>query len=206
MIPFPLNENRFSFFVADHLLVGQLCTNPKSNRKEPSIMSESDTMFNEWDRRCAAVKHMLSTDPCYDNTTIASTLKMWIWIATNNRDVPWVMKTKFSATVMVFRAVSSEGHIIPPHIFDVGLKVNTKVYLDVLKGVMIPWCNQVGGGRPWVWHQDSAPAHKSKETQAWLQKECYVLVPFSHCRLLPRPETTGLLRLVIRREHHQYDL
>ena len=32
MIPFPLNENRFSIFVADHLLVGQLCTNPKSDR------------------------------------------------------------------------------------------------------------------------------------------------------------------------------
>ena len=32
MIPFPFNENRFSFFVADHLLVGQLWTNPRSNR------------------------------------------------------------------------------------------------------------------------------------------------------------------------------
>ena len=32
MIPFPFNKNRFSFFVADHLLVGQLCTNPKSDR------------------------------------------------------------------------------------------------------------------------------------------------------------------------------
>ena len=32
MIPFPFNENRFSFFVADHLLVGQLCRNPKSDR------------------------------------------------------------------------------------------------------------------------------------------------------------------------------
>ena len=32
MIPFLFNENRFSFFVADHLLVGQLCTNPKSDR------------------------------------------------------------------------------------------------------------------------------------------------------------------------------
>ena len=36
-------------------------------------MSESDTMFNEWDRRCAAVQPMLSTDPSYDNRTIAST-------------------------------------------------------------------------------------------------------------------------------------
>ena len=116
---------------------------------------------------------MLSTDPSYDNRTIASTLKTQIWIATNNKDVPRVMKTKFCV-------VSSEGHFIPPHIFEVGLKVNTKVYLDVLKSMVIPWCNQVAGGRPWVWQQDSTPAHKSKETQAWIQKECYDFVPFSH--------------------------
>ena len=89
-------------------------------------MSKSDTMFNEQDQRCAAVQLMLSTDASYDNRTIASTLKMQIWIATNNRDVPRVMKTKFPATVMVFGVVSSEGHIMPPHIFEVGLGVNTK--------------------------------------------------------------------------------
>ena len=104
---------------------------------------------------------------------------MQIWIATNNRDVPRAMKTKFPATVMIFGVVLSKGHIMPPHIFEVGLKVNTKVYLDVLKSVVTPWCNQVTGGRPWVWQQDSAPAHKSKKTQAWLQ-ECYDFVPFSH--------------------------
>ena len=168
-------------------------------------MSESDTMFNERDRRCTAVQLMLSTDPSYDNRTIACTLKMQIWIATNNMDVPRVMKTKFPATVKVFSVFSSEGHIMPPHIFEVGLKVNTKVYLDVLKSVVIPKCNRVAGGRPWVWQQDSAPAHKSKDTQAWLQKECYDFVPFSHCPLHPRPEPAGLLRLVIRREHHQHD-
>ena len=122
---------------------------------------------------------MLSTDQGYDNRTISSTLKMQIWIAENNRDVPRGMKTKFPAIVMVFGVVSSEGHIMPRHIFEAGLKVNTKVYLDVLKRVVIHWCNQVAGGRPWVWQQDSAPAHKSKETQAWLQ-ECYDFVPFSH--------------------------
>ena len=123
---------------------------------------------------------MLSTDPSYDNRTIANTLKMQIWIATNNRDVPRVMKTKFPATVMVFGVVSSEGLIMLPHIFEIGLKVNTKVFLEVLKSVVIPWCNQVAGGKPWLWQQDSAPAHKSKKTQAWLQKECYDFVPFSH--------------------------
>ena len=90
---------------------------------------------------------MLSTDPSYDNRTIATTLKMQIWIATNNRDVPRVMKTKFPATVKVIGVVLSEGHTMPPHIFEVGLKVNTKVYLDVLKSVVIPWCHQVAGGK-----------------------------------------------------------
>ena len=42
-------------------------------------MSESDTMFNERDRRCAAVQRMLSTDPSHDNGTIASTVKIQIW-------------------------------------------------------------------------------------------------------------------------------
>ena len=142
-------------------------------------MSETDTMFNERDRRCVAVQLMLSTDPSYDNRTIASTHKIQIWIATNNRNVPKVMKTKFLATVMVFGVVSNDGHIMLPHIFEVSLKVNTKVYLDVMKSVVIPWCNQVAGGRPWVWQQDLAPANKSKETQAWLLKECYDFVPFS---------------------------
>ena len=61
-------------------------------------MSESDTMFNERDRRCAAIQLMLSTDPSYDSENHR-------WIATNNRDVPRMMKTKFPATVMVFGMV-----------------------------------------------------------------------------------------------------
>ena len=97
------------------------------------------------------------------------------------------MKTKFPVTVMVLGVVSSENYIMPTHIFEVGLKINTKVYLDVLKSVVIPWCNQVAGSRPWVCQQDSAPTHKSKETQAWLQKECYDFVPFSYC---PSPPPT----------------
>ncbi len=59
-------------FVADHLLVGQLCTNPKSDRSLLSCLKERD-------RRCTAVQLMLSTDPSYEKRTIASTLKMQIW-------------------------------------------------------------------------------------------------------------------------------
>ena len=77
MIPFPFNENQFSFFVADHLLVGQLCTNPKSDRSLLSCLKVTQCstseigdalLYNSW----------LSTDPSYDNRTIASTLKIQI--------------------------------------------------------------------------------------------------------------------------------
>ena len=112
------------------------------------------------------------------------------------------MKTKFPATVIVFGVVSSEGHIMPPHIFEVGLKVNTKVYLDVLKSVVIPWCNQVAGGRPWVWQQDYATS--PKRPRLGFRRIATTLYPSLTAPLLPRPEPAGLLHLIIRREHHQH--
>ena len=155
-------------------------------------MSESDTMFNERDRRCAAVQLMLSTDPGYDNRTIASTLKMQIWIATNNRNVPRVIKTKFPATVMVFGVVSSEGHIMPLHIFEVGLKVSTKVYQDVLKSVVIPWCNQVTLGVA-AGHGTSLQVQRDPSLASeGVLRLCTLL---SLATLLPRHEPAGLLHL-----------
>ena len=127
-------------------------------------------MFNERDRRCAAVQLLLSTDPSYDNRTIASTLNIQIWIATNNRDVSRVMKTKFPATVMVFGLVSSEGHIMPPLIVEVGLKVNTKVY------VWMCW-------RVW-WSPRRRPT-SPKRPRLSFRRSYYDFVPFSHCHPPP---------------------
>ena len=204
MILFPFNENRFLFF----------CCRPSTSwpvvyqsqeRLEPSIMSESDTMFNERDRRCAAVQLMHSTNASYDNKTIASTLKMQIWIATNNRDVPRGMKTKFSATVIVFSMVSSEGHIMPPHIFEVGLKVNTKVYLDVLKSVVIPGAIRWPVADPGCGSRTRLRPTSPKRPRLGFRRSTTTLYPLSLAPLLLQPEPAGLLRLVIRREHHQLD-
>ena len=198
MIPFPFNENRFSFFVADHLLVGQLCTNLKSDRSLLSCLKVTQCSTRE-----------IGDAPLYNSCFLMTTgpLPAPSKCKSGRFNVPRVMKTKFPATVMVFGVVSSEGHIMPPHIFEVGLKVNTKVYLDVLKSVVMPWCNQVAGGRPWLWQQDSAPAHKPKRDPG-LASEGVVRLCTLHslAPLLSRPEPAGLLRLVIRREHHQHDL
>ena len=47
MIPFRFNENWFSIFGADHLLVGQLCTNPKSDRSLLSCLKVTQCSTSE---------------------------------------------------------------------------------------------------------------------------------------------------------------
>ena len=180
-----------------------MCTNPKSDRSLLSCLKVTQCSTSEIGdaplyNSCTLPIQVMTTGPFPAPSKCKSGFVQRLK----------VMKTKFPATVMVFVVVSSEGHIMPPHIFEVGLKVNTKVCLDVLKSVLIPWCNQVVGGRPCVWQQDLAPAHKSKETQAWLQKECYDFGHFSHWSL-SSPDMNplaGLLPLVICRGHHQHDL
>ncbi|QQP36116.1 Transposable element tcb2 transposase [Caligus rogercresseyi] len=81
------------------------------------------------------------------------------WICQNVDEVPVVKHTKFPSPVMVLGVISSEGG---------GLKVNTAIYIDVMKNVVKAWMGLVANGRPYVFQQDSAPAHKSRETQAWL--------------------------------------
>ena len=47
MLPFLFNENRFSFFVANHLLVGQLSTNPENNRSLLSCLKGTQCSTSE---------------------------------------------------------------------------------------------------------------------------------------------------------------
>ena len=107
---------------------------------------------------------------------------------------------------MVFGVVSSQSHIMPPDIFEVGLKINTKVYLDVLKNVVIPWCNQVAGGRPGYGSRTQRRFTSPKRPRLGFRKSATTLYPSLTGPILPQPEPAGLLRLVIRREHHQHDL
>ncbi|QQP37208.1 Transposable element tcb2 transposase [Caligus rogercresseyi] len=73
------------------------------------------------------------------------------WLCSDPSEVPIVMATKFPATVM--------GDVMPPHVFEAGLRVNSKVYLDVLKNIVKPWMDQ----------QDGAPAHTAKKVQDWCE-------------------------------------
>ena len=142
-------------------------------------------MFNKQDQRCTAVQLMLSTDPSYDNRTIASTLKMQIRTVQRLR----VMKTKFLAMVIVFGVVSSQGHIMPPHIFEVSLMQSGDRWQTLGVAAGLSTGSQV--------QRDPVLASEGVLRLCTLLS----LAPFS-----PRPKPTGLLCLVIHRKHHQHDL
>ena len=182
MIPFPFNENRFSFFVAYHLLVGQLCTNPKSDRSLLSCLKVTQCSTNEIGdaplyNSCSLPIQVMTTGPLPAPSKCKS----------GRFNVPRVMKTKFSATVMVFGVVSSEDHIIPPHIFEVGLKVNTKVYLDVLKSVVIRWPVADPGCSSRTRRRPTSP----KRPRLGFRRSATTLYPSLTGPLLPRPEPAG---------------
>ena len=83
-------------------------------------MSESDIMFNELDRRCTAVQPMLSTDPSYDNRTIASTLEMQI------RTVQRLM-SQFNASDGTLEVVERK---------DTARKTRTKEFIEKVQAII----------------------------------------------------------------------
>ena len=179
MIPFPFNENWFSCFVADHLLVGQLCTNSKSDRSLLSCLKVTQCSTSE-------IGDALLYNSCslliqvYDNRTIASTLKMQI------------------RTVQRLRAQvnasddPSDGYGYSlwwgfkwgPHHATSHLRSQLESQYQSVLGCAEE-CGDplVQSGSQWQTLGMAAglgASDKSKETQAWLQKECNDFVPFSH--------------------------
>ena len=200
MIPFPLNENQFSFFVADHLLDGQLCTNLKSDRSLLSCLKVTQCSTNE---RCAAVQLMLSTNPSYDNRTIASTLKMQIRMVQHAQGDE--------------NKVSGYGYGLwcgfkwGPHHATSHLRSRLESQHQSLPGCAEECGDPLVQSGGW-WRTLGMAAGLSAGPQVQRdpglasERVLRLCTLLSLAPLLPWPEPAGLLRLVICWEHHQHDL
>ena len=89
-------------------------------------MSESDMMemFNERDRRCTTVQHLLSNDPSYDNRTIASTLKIQIRMVQR-------LKAQLNASDDPLEVVERK-----PKVEDTGRKTRTKEFIEKVQAII----------------------------------------------------------------------
>ena len=95
------------------------------------------------------------------------------WLASETSEVPVVQRTKYPASCHVLGVISNEGDVMPPHFFEPGERINPQVYLHVLRTVVKPWMEAVSAGRPYIFQQDGAPAHRSDVVQIWLQENVH---------------------------------
>lgn len=96
-------------------------------------------------------------------------------------DVPPVMISKNPKSVMVFGAVASDGHVMPPHFIPAGVRVDTEEYLNILEDSLIPWLEEHFNLDKVMLVQDSAPAHASLRVQDFLSRRIPLFVPKDVC-------------------------
>ena len=208
MIPFPFNENRFSFFflffVADHLLVGHLCTNPKSDRSLLSCLKM--TQYSTSEIGCAAVQliplpiQVMTTGPlpapskCKSGLPrITGTCPGW-WkqsIRLRLWSLVWFQVRATSCHLTSSSRLESQHESVPGCAEECG---------DPL----------VQSGGRWqtlgVAAGFSAGPQVQRDPGFASEGVLQLSTVLSLAPLVPRPEPDGLLHLVIRREHHQHDL
>ena len=110
--------------------------------------------FNEQERRCAVIMALVNTSGKATNRQNADKLGI------NLRTVQILRKrleevkdpktTIQKAPKALEEVISSKGNIMPPHIIETGLRVNTDIYLKVLSTVVFPWIQLVAGNCLWL--------------------------------------------------------
>ena len=188
----------FLFFVTDYLLVGQLCTNPKSERSHLRCLKVTlcSTSWSEM-RRC---RTHASTDPSYDNRTISKMQIRTVQRAQGDEN-------KVSGYGYGVLCVFKWG----PHHTTSHLRSRFESQHQ-----SVPGCAEEGGdplvqsGGRWqtvgVATGLGAGPQVQRDQGLALEGVLRLCTLLSLAPLLPRPEPAGLLRLIIRREHHQHDL
>ena len=201
MIPFLFNENRFSFFVADHLLVGQLCTNPNSNRSlllclKVTQCSTSESGDAPLYNSCSLLIQVMTTGPL----PAPSKSKSGLPRITGTYQGWWKQSFRLRLWSLVwFQVRATSCH----------LTSSKSAWKSIPKCTWMCW-------RLW-WCPGAirwpvADPECGSRTRRWptspkrlgFRSATTLCSHWPH--LLPQPEPVGLLRLIKGREHQQHDL
>ena len=204
MIPFPFNENRFSFFIADHLLVGQLCTNPKSDRSLLLCMKVTQCSTSEIGdaplyNSCSLPIQVMTTGPLLAPSKYKSELPR----VTETCPVWWKQSFRLRLWFLVwFQVRATSCH----------LTSSRSAWKSTPKCTWMCW--RVWWSRGAIRWPVADPGSSSRirrrptspqRAGLGFRNSATTLYPSLTGPLLPRPEPAGLLCVGIRREHHQHD-
>ena len=192
MIPFPFNENQFSFFVADHLLVGQLCTNPKSDRSLLSCLKVTQCSTSEIRdvplyNSCSPPIQVMTPRTIAGLPRITGACLGW-WKQSFRLRLWSLVWFQVRATSCHLTSSKSAWKSTP--------KCTWMCWRVAIKWLVAdPGCSSRTRRRPTI----------PKRPRFGFRRSTMTLYPSLTGPLPSRPEPAGLLRLVIRREHHQHD-
>ena len=90
----------------------------------------------------------------------------------------FLARSKQPAGAMMLGAIASTGERSPPVWFPEGFRLGADAYIEALKETLVPWMRRVAASRgsqatpaPFIFQQDSAPAHRAKKTLEYLKNE-----------------------------------
>ena len=205
LIPFPFNENRFSFYVEDHLLVGQLCTNPKSDRSLLSCLK----VIQYWTRKVGdAPLSNSSSLPILVMTAgpLPTPSKCKSGLPRITGTCPWRWKQSFRLrlwSLVWFQVRATSCHLTSSKsAWKSTPKCTWMCWRVWWSPGAIRWPVADPGCDSRTWRRPTSP----KRPRLGFRRSTTTLFPSLTGPLIPRPVPAGLLRLVIRREHHQHEL
>ena len=184
----------FFFFVADHLLVGQLCTNPKSDRNLLSYLKVTQCSTSEIGdaplyNSCSLPIQLMTTGPLPAPTKCKSGLPQ----ITGTCPGWWKQSFRIRLWSLVWFQVRATSYLRS--------RLESKHQRVWWSPGAIRWpVSDPGCGS----RTRRRPTNPKRHRLGFRCATTLYLSITGH--LLPRPESDGLLRLVIRREHYQQDL
>ena len=72
-----------------------------------------------------------------------------------------IFKSQKPQSVMVFAAVTTDGHKSPIIFVEANTKINSDIYIEILKDKIYPWVLSIYGKGPFVFQQDGALESKA---------------------------------------------
>ena len=195
-------------FVADHLLVGQLCTNPKSDRSLLSCLKVTQCSLSE-----------IGDAPLYNSGSLpiqvmkTGLLPAWLkcksglFNAWGHCSTHRTTLRTATLIVCIFGMVSSEGHIIDTSYLRSRLESQHQSVPVCAEECGDPLVQSGGRWQTLIAAEGlCAGQHVQRDPSLASARVLRLCTILSLAPFLPWPEPARLLRLAIRREYHQHDL
>ena len=115
-------------------------------------------------------------------------------------DHKMIIKSQKPQSDMVFAAFTTDGHKSLIIFVEASTKINSDIYIEILKDKIYAWVLSIYGKGPFVFQQDGAPSHTALKTGVAHSQFSWILGQVNLAPIWFRLKRNGLLHMVHFRE------